>query len=303
MDRGEAAAEREVDLDHIRPDLAEIVERHALGLDAARPEAVARRRKTGQRTARENVDDFCDPGSFVEYGPMVIAAQRQRRSLDDLVRRTPAGRPDRRCGPRERRPVRRPCRAVHRHVVRLHGVGRHAGVQEPLQERPPVRVGGAVEAAGRVLRRGRRRTPGRYGLVEPVGTGRSRVLFVGQAVGHGAAGRHHVGPVFCGQRGHPGLLRRHHCDRRFQHRHGRPGHDRGRRPGRLPARRRGADGRAGAQRRGRYPGRGRGRGGPRGEAVPVLFPGAGRRLGMRRPAACCAASSRRTACACTKCAT
>ena len=90
VDRGETAAQAEIDLDHIRPDLAEIVARHALGLDAARPEAVARRRKTGQRTARENVDALCDPGSFVEYGPMVIAAQRQRRTLDDLIRRTPA---------------------------------------------------------------------------------------------------------------------------------------------------------------------------------------------------------------------
>ena len=79
-----------LDLDYIRPDLFEIVERHELGTDAARPEAVARRRKTGQRTARENVYDICDPDSYVEYGPMVIAAQRQRRSLDDLVRRTPA---------------------------------------------------------------------------------------------------------------------------------------------------------------------------------------------------------------------
>ena len=79
-----------LDLDYIRPDLAEIVERHELGMDAARPEAVARRRKTGQRTARENVYDICDPDSYVEYGPMVIAAQRQRRALDDLVRRTPA---------------------------------------------------------------------------------------------------------------------------------------------------------------------------------------------------------------------
>ena len=79
-----------LDLDYIRPDLAEIVERHELGMDAARPEAVARRRKTGQRTARENVYDICDPDSYVEYGPMVIAAQRQRRSVDDLVRRTPA---------------------------------------------------------------------------------------------------------------------------------------------------------------------------------------------------------------------
>ena len=80
----------ELDLDYIRPDLAEIVERHELGMDVARPEAVARRRKTGQRTARENIYDICDPDTYVEYGPMVIAAQRQRRSLDDLVRRTPA---------------------------------------------------------------------------------------------------------------------------------------------------------------------------------------------------------------------
>ena len=61
-----------------------------LGLDAARPDAVARRRKTGQRTTRENIDDLCDPGTFVEYGPMVIAAQRRRRTIEDLVKNTPA---------------------------------------------------------------------------------------------------------------------------------------------------------------------------------------------------------------------
>ncbi len=84
-------AEREVvDLDYIRPDLAEVYERHEIGFDANRPDAVARRRKTGQRTARENIDDLCDPGSFVEYGPLVVAAQRRRRSLDDLIHRTPA---------------------------------------------------------------------------------------------------------------------------------------------------------------------------------------------------------------------
>ena len=79
-----------VDLDAVRPDLAEALERRALGLDDARPDAVARRRKTGHRTARENIADLCDAGSFVEYGPLVIAAQRQRRELDDLIRRTPA---------------------------------------------------------------------------------------------------------------------------------------------------------------------------------------------------------------------
>ncbi len=81
---------REIDLERVRPDLAEVHERHAIGLDAARADAVARRRKTGQRTARENVEDLCDPGSFVEYGPLVIAAQRRRRTLEDLIARTPA---------------------------------------------------------------------------------------------------------------------------------------------------------------------------------------------------------------------
>jgi acetyl/propionyl-CoA carboxylase alpha subunit len=79
-----------VDLDHIRPDLAAVIERHEFGLDRARPEAVEKRRKTDQRTARENIEDLCDPGTYVEYGPLVIAAQRRRRSLDDLIRRTPA---------------------------------------------------------------------------------------------------------------------------------------------------------------------------------------------------------------------
>jgi acetyl-CoA carboxylase carboxyltransferase component len=73
-----------------RADLAEVVERHAVGLDDNRPDAVARRRSTGQRTTRENVADLVDPGSFVEYGPLVVAAQRRRRSLDDLIARTPA---------------------------------------------------------------------------------------------------------------------------------------------------------------------------------------------------------------------
>ncbi len=87
-----AAAEQagQADLGHVRPDLAEVERRHALTLDAARPDAVGRRRTTGQRTARENIDDLCDPGSFVEYGPLVIAAQRRRRPVEDLIERTPA---------------------------------------------------------------------------------------------------------------------------------------------------------------------------------------------------------------------
>jgi acetyl-CoA carboxylase carboxyltransferase component len=83
-------ASREDDLDSVRADLEEVRRRQALTKDAERPEAVARRRSTGQRTARENVEDLCDPGSFVEYGSLAIAAQRRRRSVQDLIERTPA---------------------------------------------------------------------------------------------------------------------------------------------------------------------------------------------------------------------
>ena len=75
---------------HVRPDLAEVMARHAIGHDEARPDAVARRRNVGRRTARENVADLVDEGSFVEYGPVVIAAQRRRRELSDLIARTAA---------------------------------------------------------------------------------------------------------------------------------------------------------------------------------------------------------------------
>ena len=70
--------------------LDEVRARHAVGLDAGRPAAVERRHASGRRTARENVEDLCDAGSFVEYGPLVVAAQRRRRDLDDLVHNTPA---------------------------------------------------------------------------------------------------------------------------------------------------------------------------------------------------------------------
>jgi acetyl-CoA carboxylase carboxyltransferase component/biotin carboxyl carrier protein len=83
------AVDEKIDLDTIRPDLAEVIARHAFGLDANRPEAVVRRHKKGQRTARENVEDLCDPESFIEYGALTIAAQRKRRPLNELIRKTP----------------------------------------------------------------------------------------------------------------------------------------------------------------------------------------------------------------------
>ncbi len=73
-----------------RPDLTELRRRRSLTLDEARPEAVERRHGRGGRTARENLEDLVDPGSFVEYGRHAIAAQRARFETDDLAERTPA---------------------------------------------------------------------------------------------------------------------------------------------------------------------------------------------------------------------
>ena len=73
-----------------RDDLREVIDRHAVGLDEQRPRAVERRRARGRRTARENIGDLVDDDTFVEYGPLVIAAQRRRRSVDDLIESTPA---------------------------------------------------------------------------------------------------------------------------------------------------------------------------------------------------------------------
>jgi acetyl-CoA carboxylase carboxyltransferase component len=76
--------------DGFRADLEAVRERHAVGLDAARPEAVARRRERGRRTARENLDDLLDDDTYVEYGPLLFAAQEARRSREELIARTPA---------------------------------------------------------------------------------------------------------------------------------------------------------------------------------------------------------------------
>ena len=73
-----------------RADLARFRERRRLTTDEARPAAVDKRRAKGQRTARGNIADLVDPGSFHEVGSFGVAAQRQRRSADDLIVNTPA---------------------------------------------------------------------------------------------------------------------------------------------------------------------------------------------------------------------
>ncbi len=74
----------------LRADLKRLQARLEHTLDVNRPEAVAKRHALGLRTARENIADLCDADSFSEYGALAVAAQRQRRTADDLVRNTPA---------------------------------------------------------------------------------------------------------------------------------------------------------------------------------------------------------------------
>lgn len=84
------AAENGEGQSSIRADLAEVNRRRALRFDESRPTAVNKRHKRGQRTARENIAALCDPDSFYEYGGFALAAQSNRRTLDDLLRLSPA---------------------------------------------------------------------------------------------------------------------------------------------------------------------------------------------------------------------
>jgi acetyl-CoA carboxylase carboxyltransferase component len=89
--RGDAAsASTPVAAPGQREDLTRVRHRHELGLDADRPAAVAKRHEKGRRTARENLEDLVDPGSLVEYGPLMFAAQERRRPTQELIERTPA---------------------------------------------------------------------------------------------------------------------------------------------------------------------------------------------------------------------
>ena len=78
-----------------RADLQAVFDRHAFTQDVLRAEAIAKRHALGFRSARENIADLCDAddagnSSFLEYGALAIAAQRARRTHEDLIANTPA---------------------------------------------------------------------------------------------------------------------------------------------------------------------------------------------------------------------
>jgi acetyl-CoA carboxylase carboxyltransferase component len=74
----------------LRENLKEFYQRKSYLLDENRPEAVAKRRAKNQRTARENIEHLCDKDSFLEVGSLIIAAQRSRKNIDNLIKETPA---------------------------------------------------------------------------------------------------------------------------------------------------------------------------------------------------------------------
>jgi hypothetical protein len=231
----DAAAEAAlVDPDHIRPDLQEVIDRHAFTLDANRPEAVAKRRKTGHRTARENIDDLLDPGSFIEYGALTIAAQRRRRTLEDLIKATPAdgliagiGAINGHLFPPEKARV----AALSYDFTVL------AGTQGHMNHKKTDRLLHIVEDQKLPLVWYAEGGGGRPGDTDGTGVAGLDVTTFGKfaSLSGSAEDRYRRRPLLRRQRGHRGPQRDHHRHEGLQPRHGRSGHDRGRRPGRVQA--------------------------------------------------------------------
>ncbi|MBT6275270.1 MAG: carbamoyl-phosphate synthase large subunit, partial [Chromatiales bacterium] len=83
------AGETQIDLDFIRPDLRESIDRHAYTLDENRSAAVEKRHGFGYRMPRENIAQLVDEDSFEEYWPLVVAFQHQRYDIDTLREKYP----------------------------------------------------------------------------------------------------------------------------------------------------------------------------------------------------------------------
>ena len=88
VEAGVVEAPEEIDPDYIRGDLAELNERRSYIHDSFRPEKVEKRHARGQRTAREDIDQLLDPGTFREFGGLVTAGSWQKQQW--LRETTPA---------------------------------------------------------------------------------------------------------------------------------------------------------------------------------------------------------------------
>ena len=146
-----------------RADLREVLDRHRSAYDDQRPDAVDRRRARGRRTARENIDDARSTrDTFVEYGPLVIAAQRRRRSVDDLIASTPADGLVGGIGDVNGRALHATVRRAAKCVAVSYDYTVLAGTQGSQNHRKKdrsLRGGRATPVPDRVLHRGGRRSP------------------------------------------------------------------------------------------------------------------------------------------------
>lgn len=272
------------DLDLTRADLDEVIERHARTLDEGRPDAVAKRHRQGRRTARENIDDLVDPGSFVEYGALAIAAQRSRRSEEDLIANTPA---DGLVAGLATIGADRFGRAAAQAVVASYdytvlagtqGMRNHAKTDRVFDLAARKRLPVVLFAEGGGGRPGDTDVGGAAGLDVPtfrmLAGLRGRVPLVSVVSGRCFAGNAALAGVCDVIIATPGR----------QHRDGRAGDDRRWRAGRLPARGDRADRRAAPQRGGR-PGRPRRSArGVAGQAIPLLLSGPPGPVAGARPA-------------------
>ena len=218
---------KDTDTKNIRPELAEMIKRHAFGLDENRPEAVAKRQKKNQRTARANVEDLCDAGSFIEYGALAIAAQRGRRSEEDLISKTPAdgliagigsvngssfGEEKARC------------------MVMAYDYTVLAGTQGFFNHKKMDRMLKLAHEQSLPLVLFAEGGGGRPGDVDAIGVmtaGLDLSTFgsFARLSGRVPRDRRCLRPLFRGQRGAFGLLRCDYRNKKFQYRHGRPGDD------------------------------------------------------------------------------
>ena len=91
-DVGAAIEEREeeVDLDYVRPDLQELFDLLAAGMDENREPWVKLRHAKGKRTQRESLAELVDPGTWVEFGALVLPARHRIMSDEEMRVRAPA---------------------------------------------------------------------------------------------------------------------------------------------------------------------------------------------------------------------
>ena len=203
--------------------------------DAARPAAVERRHASGLRTARENVADLCDPGSFSEYGGLTLAAQRARRTVEELIEKTPGDGIVTGIGASTATRSAASARCVvlaydYTVLAGTQGIRNHRKTDRLLElaERQRLPVVLFAEGGG-----GR---PGDTDSLRAVPPRRADASNVRAASRPRAAGRDRLRPLLRRQRRAARLLRRRDRDAGGEHRDGRPGDDRGRRARLLRAR-------------------------------------------------------------------